>query len=159
MGVRSIAIAGTLLLAASMPDRAGAEIGTCELSKATFRTEDRSDFTTSASFVNVPRSRVRFTTSAAGCVIVTFSAVSLSVGGTIVVRPLLDGATIASPPLVLWHSDENRDDELRSVGVRSFQFVFRTVAAGVHTIVIQWGSAGGEEISLDRRTIVVQYGE
>jgi hypothetical protein len=136
---------------------AGAVVGTCDLSKARFRTEVRTDTTTSESFVDLPRGSVRFTTRAPGCVIVTFSAVSTSVRGSIVIRSLLDGATIATPDLVVWSVDENRDDELRSVGVRSFQFIYKSVAAGPHTIAIQWWSPGGEEISLHQRTLVVQY--
>lgn len=116
----------------------------CVLNRVSFRTENKQVTTTSTVFVNIPNTAVSFTQSVAGCVIVRYTAETYSPSNAgIDVRARLDGVTTGAPGFVLWTSDHDEDADGQGFSVYAFDFVFPSVAAGGHTVRMQWRSTSG----------------
>jgi hypothetical protein len=109
---------------------------------------------TSTVFSNIPEAAVAFTQEAAGgCVIVRFSAWTFVPGNDGVrVRAFLDNATAALPFEVQYSGADG--DAGRT---HSFEFVFPHVAAGNHVVRMQFRSALGTSVYVNRHTTVVQF--
>src|SRR5689334_23772179 len=136
---KTIAVAGAILAAASLAAvsaSATPATGTCSPTKVKFIASDPTFFeVNSTTFVNVPQGVVNFTQGGAApsCVIVSLSAQpSASGGGILTVRAVLDGA--AGLPNEANFSDGN--DSANQV--RSFDFIFPSVAPGAHSVRIQF---------------------
>ena len=131
----------------------------CVLSKVGFRTETTQVSTTSTGFGNIPDTFVTFTQSAAGCVIVRYTAETHSPSNTgIDVRARLDGAINGSPGAVFWTTDHDEDNDGRGFRVYAFDFVFPNVAAGSHTVQMQWRTIiSGVPGWMFFRTLTVQH--
>jgi hypothetical protein len=147
-------IALVLLLSALGPSAPFATTlrGSCTLSKTKWATTpDVNSITQSTSFVAVPGSKITFTQSAAGCVIVQFSAgASTDTNTAVVVQAQLDGATLASPDDNVFSRDSDEAD-------RAMSFVFPKVSAGSHVVEMQYKSDTGLNVLLGDRTVIVQY--
>lgn len=100
--------------------------------------------TDSHSWVDITDGRLNFTTSAIGCVMITFSAVAnvIPSGGysSLHVRTLLDGATCMPA-----QADDTFEDAVNPAptGARAFTRVCKNVPAGVHAVRVQYSNFGG----------------
>jgi hypothetical protein len=106
-----------------------------------FVSSDVTRDTTSTTYVNVIDGHLNFTTSATGCVAITFSGVgdvsnSLNGFAYMFVRALLDGNQLCVPaatsPIFLGSGQP------RPVVAASFTHVCKNVAAGTHTVQVQF---------------------
>lgn len=144
-------------------------LGSCEVNKIAYRTENTFIATNSINFVNVPLSSHTFVQGAGGgCIVVRFSAETRAQPGTIVgMMALLDATTQGLPGYVLWASDypdfENPctcsggSDSPIGFNVRNFEFIFPDVPAGVHTVRMQWARLGGSPAELFFRTLTISH--
>lgn len=118
--------------------------------------------TSSEAFQNITDGNLNFTTSATGCVVITFSAIGVlsppSDGSTefLDVRTLLDGSNLCMPaqydPLFL-------ADELTSIGSEnSATHICKSVTAGAHTVQVQFRSSpGGSNVTIISPTLTVTH--
>lgn len=110
-------------------------------------------FTNSQTFRNIPQTLVSFTQggAVASCVIVRFSAEAGANGAGFImeVRAILDGVTEALPISV-------RFGEGTEVA-RFYEFIFKQVAPGAHTLRMQFRSNNGVSTFVSNRTTVVLY--
>jgi hypothetical protein len=119
-------------------------------------------FTSSQTFQNIPDNGLIFTQggSGPGCVLIRYSADVFSSDtpdNVMVVRPLLDSATLATPSQVVFTADDDEDSDGLFFRSRAFQFLFPAVAPGQHQIVMQWRSVGGTVINMHGRTMTVTH--
>ena len=161
---RSALIAAGLLAtaAAAEPAAAAATIGTCSPTRVKFLASDVAFFTTSSTtFVNVGQGAVNFTQGGTqpSCVIVSLSANSFAVGHSpstpapLTVRIMMDGTTPALPNEVDFSDGNDTGNQ-----VRSFDFIFPSVAPGEHTIRVQIKTTSDSlSADLNRHNIVVQF--
>jgi hypothetical protein len=154
-----IALGITALLAAMVAQTSGtfAATGTCSPTKIKFRTVTASADTMSTNFVAMPQTKFNFTQggSTASCVIVHFTAeIGVEDAGTmIIVRAVLDSATVGDPGAVRMSGMDNQ-----TLGARGMIFVFPSVAPGVHSIGIQYRSGQtNKAVVAETRTLIVQY--
>ena len=121
--------------------------------KGRFITYVASEATTSPTFVNIPKTRVRFDQGTkAGCVIIRFTAnMQAAPTGDMVVRALLDNSTTAHPSSVSFGSAD--------VTGATIEFIFLNVAPGVHHVDMQFLSFGGGQASVSKPTTFVHYGQ
>jgi hypothetical protein len=110
--------------------------------------------TTSGTFVNIPEAAVNFHQGgvSASCVIVRFSAEAYS-NNLVIVRAYLDRTTAALPNEVIYTGH----DPNFLVRVRSYEFVFPSVAPGNHTVRMQFRSGDGESALVTRYNTIVQF--
>ena len=111
-----------LLLTTVLPAGAATVAGNCVTTATKFRTSDASAGTTSTAFSNVPQSGFQFFQggSAAGCVIVTFTAVITTASTWMYVKPALDGNNPVNPLSGVWRTTAQES--------RTAVFVFTNVA-------------------------------
>ena len=135
--------------------------GSCDgLTATKFKSDtDANDSTSSGDFVTVHGTSIDFNQSAAGCVIVTFSSESYAEFNRLVyVRARLDGAATAAPGAVQFSGDDDEDGDGRWSRSRSYTFIFPTVAAGNHTVTMQFRSLSfGKSVHLGKHTTVIQH--
>jgi hypothetical protein len=119
-------------------------------------------FTSSQFFQEIPDNGLIFTQggSSSGCVVIHYSADVFSSDtpdNAMIVRPLLDGATLAAPAQVVFTADDDEDLDGLFFRSQAFQFIFPTVAPGRHRVVMQWRSVGGTVINMHSRTMTVTH--
>lgn len=135
--------------------------GSCDgLTATKFKSDtDVDDSTSSGEFVTVHGTSIAFNQSLTGCVIVTFSSESYAEFNRLLyVRARLDGATTAAPGAVQFSGDDDEDRDGRWARSQSFTFVFPSVAAGNHTVTMQFRSLTfGSWVHLGKHTTVVQH--
>jgi hypothetical protein len=146
----------------------GSETGLCKgITNFSFATVDAPPAisTTSAAFVDMPGMSVTFTiagTARRNCVKVEFSAYTFAAnapvaGQLLMVRALLDGATVGSPGEVQFSGDDDEDADGSWARSHAFNFEFKDIAAGPHTIKIQWRSFFGGTVFAHSRSVFVHH--
>jgi hypothetical protein len=126
--------------------------GECSPNKVKFRTSNVSVNMTSTTFAVVPNTALSFTQSSPDCVIVRYSAMAAATYPRwIPLRVVLDGSVIAAP------GDIQYEGYTEISTARSFDFVFPAVAAGAHTVRVEWRSFNGGIIFMHDRTITLHY--
>lgn len=154
------AMIGTLLAASATS--AAPTIGSCSPTMVKFIASDPTFFqTTSTTFVNLPQSAVNFTQGGTGpsCVIVSVSAVPDAVASSpptpapMTVRVMLDGTTAALPNEVDFSDGADTGNQ-----VRSFDFIFPSVAPGAHNVRVQFkASPDAGFTDMNRHNVIVQF--
>jgi hypothetical protein len=112
---------------------------------------DSNDQTSGTAWSNITDGHLNFTTSATGCVMITFEGAafatpsSSNVYEVLYVRTLLDGNNLCAPALMadVFSDAEYPDPEIAT----SITRVCKNVAAGAHTIQVQFrgSSASGND--------------
>src|SRR5438067_2019761 len=117
------------------------------------------NFTSSTTFTDLPGSIVSFTTSAPGCVILSFSAQAFapngdSPGGLMFVRALLDGATVSVDGRIQLQSDS-----IDFSNAHGYNFLFPIVSSGAHDVRMQYSTlTDGKKVFInDFDTIVYHH--
>jgi len=133
--------------------------GPCLTGHVSFHTENTPGIgTSSRAFVDIPNNSVNFQIPGVlpACAIVTFSAHSFATGpGEILaVQALLDGVPMA-PGAVQFSGDDDEDGDGRFSRTHSVTFVATAVAAGVHTVQMQFESENGFPVFLNQPTVIV----
>jgi hypothetical protein len=140
--------------------------GTCKATKISFATVDAPPAisTTSAAFVDMPGMSVTFKIlgTVNVCVKVEFSAYTFAANAPVanqlmMVRALMDGATVGSPAEVQFSGDDDEDADGDWARSHAFNFVLPTVAPGTHTIKIQWRSFFGGTVFAHSRSMFVHH--
>jgi len=154
------AMIGTLLAAGTA--LAAPTTGSCSPTKVKFIASDATFFqVTSTSFVNVPQGVVNFTQggTSPSCVIVGVSADPTGVASSpptpapLTVRVMLDGTTAALPNEVDFSDGADTGNQ-----VRSFDFIFPSVAPGDHSIRVQFKASPASGFAdLNRHNVIVNY--
>jgi hypothetical protein len=111
--------------------------------------------TTSLTYLNVPESLVSFRQggASASCVVVRFSAqAAAGTNGSLYIRAYLDDSTTAAPQELIYY---NAGEPF--FGVRSYDFIFPSVAPGRHSLRMQFRSASGTWVGVYFHTTIVQY--
>jgi hypothetical protein len=134
--------------------------GACRPVKVNFATNDVNSSTTSTSFATIPGMSATFTIpgTVTSCVTAEYSGQAFAPGGQLInIEARLDGGTIAAPGEVqlAGDTDENANGEWsRSYAM---QFVFAGVSPGTHTVTIVWRSFFGQQVSINKGTMIVQH--
>lgn len=115
--------------------------------------------TLSASFVSVPNATFAFNQGAPGCAVVSFTTEAFAPANRVIlVRARLDGATNAAPGVVQFNGDDDEDGDGRWGRTHGFTFVFPSVAAGAHSVTIEYRSGtDGRRVFIGKHTTVVQH--
>jgi hypothetical protein len=145
-------------LAAAPVSRALADArGNCTTNKTSFSTVS-SNFTptTSTAFEPMAGMRTLVTTTAAGCVVVDFSAefVSFAITETPLLRVMIVGRTTPAEP---GNVVAGQPVSTQTYETRATKFVFPSLPAGTYNIRVEWRSQNGNEVRARRRTMTVQY--
>jgi hypothetical protein len=141
----------------------GGQTGLCKgITNFSFATgETLAQSTTSTAFVDIPDMTVAFTIGGSGqknCVKVEFSAFTFAaLNRLLYVRALLDGATVASPSEVQFSGDDDEDADGNWARSHAFNFEFKDIPAGPHTIKIQFRSFDGGTVFVHRRSVFVHH--
>jgi hypothetical protein len=154
-----------------VPASVGAQLsdfkGTCEVSKIAYATASNSVPTGTGTwdgiFLDVPSMSVTVVVTPVRpggerCLMVSFSAMVSSAGQEwprLPVRALLDGNQVGSPGFVYFSADD-----LILFGEHhsnTFNWIFPDVAAGTHTVKIQFAIPPGPGPTLSRRSLVVHF--
>jgi hypothetical protein len=103
--------------------------------------------------VNIPEATISFVQggTSASCVIVRFSAGICAPGGGVYVRAFLDQTTAALPIDINYASND------ACFQAHAFEFIFPSVAPGVHTVRMQYRSLSGTIVYVARHNTVVQF--
>ena len=125
-----------------------------------FISSDVHDSTNSTSFVNLTDAKLSFTTSASGCVIITFSgvAVVLPVSGSyqyLNVRTLLDRHSDCAPG-----NNSNvflATGDVEPTSANSITRVCKNVAPGAHTLQVQYRSTNGGYVQISGHVLTVMH--
>ncbi len=131
-------------------------VGGCKAAKVDFAANDVGTSTTSTSFVDLPGASVTFSIggAATSCVVADYSGQAFAPSPRLLfIQALLDGASLGAPSpvqLVGGSADTFSDSY-------SMQFVWPSVAPGVHTVKIQFRSFEGGSVAVNRGTLVVQH--
>ena len=139
--------------------------GTCIVKKVSFATSETLGLsTTSTSFVNIPGMSVSFLMGGVNpsCVKVQFSAFTFAAtepvaNQLLMVRALLDGATVGSPSEVQFSGDDDEDADSNWARSHAINFAFKNVTPGVHTITIQFRSFSGGSVFVHRPSMFVNH--
>jgi hypothetical protein len=129
--------------------------GVCNPTTMQFISEgaDTSFTKSNANPSNIPQTAITFTQggSVPGCVVVRFSAeVWTDIGAQLVLKPMIDDRFESNPKVVLFFSNAS------DVNARSFEFVFKGIKPGRHTLNMKW-LAENNPVSIGRHITVVQY--
>jgi hypothetical protein len=141
----------------------GSATGLCKgITNFSFATgETLAQSTTSTTFVDIPDMTVPFTvggTSLKNCIKVEFSAFTFAaLDRLLYVRALLDGVKVASPSEVQFSGDDDEDADGNWARSHAFNFEFSNVAAGPHTLKIQFRSFDGGTVFVHRRSVFVHH--
>jgi hypothetical protein len=129
--------------------------GICTPAKAKFLSSVNSSSTSSTTPVNFMDNRLNFVQggASASCVIVRFSAMVEGVSGyNVAVSATIDGTNASLPAEVLFSDGGDLNFQ-----VRSFDFIFPSVAPGSHLVRIQFRSPTAISVSIAAHNIIVQY--
>ena len=132
-----------------------AQTGACTPTKVRYISASAGGTTHSTTPVNFLANNVNFVQggASASCVIVRFSAhAEGNSGNTVVVRAVMDGATLGLQPDMLFSDGGDLVTQ-----ARSFDFIFPNVAPGNHSIRVQFRSPSGNDVSIGQHNIIVQY--
>lgn len=150
---------GLVLFAMSLPATAWAASpinGGCSPNTLKYSASALDSASTAADFVNIPQASVGFKQGGtkASCVIVRFAALSYGGDGvnSITVRALVDDATPAIPAEIWYGSYEQH-----AAGVRSFDFIFPSIAPGNHVVRMQFKSEGGGTVYINQHNTIVHF--
>ena len=147
---------GALLAAllSAMPSARAAPVrANCALNHAAVSVSTESVLTTSANFVDVAESNIRFVQggSKPGCIVISLSAEAIAGQNTaMAVRAVLDTTAVCESV----YDSFVLSDATRSV--RAANFLCTDVTPGAHRIKLQFLSSGGTVV-LDNRTITVRF--
>jgi hypothetical protein len=140
------------LLGSALP-AAAAVSGGCNTTATKFQTSAL-DFssTSSSDFTNLPEASVSFLQGKAGCVRVTFSSDINPQGHPLSIRAFLDDTTAGLP--AEWQFSQTSAE----ISAHSFTFIFKSVAAGHHTLRMQFVSGvDGMAVLVRRHNTVVDF--
>jgi len=128
----------------------------CALTKSRVLVVTGLDGTGSATFSTVPKSRISFTTTSKGCIVVRFSAEAESgpSNNYLNIQAVLDGAIISKPADTAFAGNGTGSLPLAA---HAMEYIFANVPAGSHFITVQFRSIGAGFVQLGNRTTVVQY--
>jgi len=135
-----------------------ATTGSCVFKKTEFSASTSEQNTTSTSFSNLgDGGSITFNESATGCVAGTFfgNAGNNTSGDNVHLQVVLDGATICAPLTTGGYVFANSDVDLSSHAVAFF--CGASVAAGSHTIQVQWAAGIGGEAVIFEHTLEVSH--
>jgi hypothetical protein len=125
--------------------------GACGDLKTNFAVIYDGQDTTSATYVDVTGAKINFTSTNPGCVIATFSGVAtFSTIGQMDVHVLLDDSTVCDPENYAFAQNTNAE-------AHSMTAVCKDVAAGSHTIKVQFISVFGGTVHIGARTFTVGH--
>jgi hypothetical protein len=116
--------------------------------------------TNSTSFVDLPGASVRFTVGrGAKCVSVLFTSMAFASRDdeVVFVRALLDGTVVAEPSETQFSGDDDEDRDVAAARSHAMNFLFAPVAAGSHTVQMQFRSAFGDMVTIHRGSTIVLY--
>jgi len=132
----------------------GVTTGTCSATQESYSVSTDLQTTTSKTFTDVEGTPIVFTQGAAGCVEVSFSSEAATMPNEILVtQVVLDSRTVCTPGDNLFASDSPSGD----ASVHAMNYICPTVAAGSHTVKVQFRSRYGSKVALDYRTTIVRY--
>jgi hypothetical protein len=151
---------GLLLLAVLMPAIAQAApvTGTCSPTKVKYIASALDNSArTAQTFGNLPEASVIFAQggAVASCVIVRFSALVYLGYDGVVVRAVMDSATLGLPASVELSTQDTTN--VNTQRAESFDFIFPSVAPGVHSVRMQFRSPGGSIAYVFRHNTIVEY--
>jgi hypothetical protein len=135
------------------PSPPSAATGACPPTTQKFITSDLPVATRSTTPINVRESGLAFVQGGTqgSCVIVSFSAVAAVAQGDVMsVQAVLDGEFSCNPGIIPFQSTP-------VFTARAMKFVCLLVQPGRHTLRMQFRSANGGLVSLDRRTMIVEH--
>ena len=135
-----------------------ATTGSCSAPRIVYATSDISTSTTSTAFVNVPNMAVNFTIpgTTRTCLKVAYSAtVWTGIDQLIYVRAVLDGGIVAEPSNVQFEGDSDEEGDGKWARAHAFNFFFKNVTPGAHTVSIQWRSFFGGTVVTHWRSMAV----
>lgn len=128
--------------------------GTCSPTKTKFKVSTSVQSTTSTSYVNVTDGQLKVKLAKRGCIIVAFTAeAKTAADDTMVVRALRDGTSCA--PSSTFFASSGPD--ALPYADRAVNFVCSGVGPGAHRVRLQFESFSGGAVTLDYRTVVLQY--
>ena len=116
---------------------------------------DASDQTTSQGWITLTDGTVSFTSTKPGCVIVTLSGNAAANSEIMFVRALLDSATTCAPSNInnqIFVADEYPGT------MHSMTWLCSGVAAGAHSIQVQYESYFGDPVTFSGHTLTVAHG-
>jgi hypothetical protein len=154
----SLLCSGLLLFAVSSVSAAPAPqpiVGGCNTPKMKFIVSRNGFSTGSMIFANIPEAAVSFTQGGTrpGCVVVRFSAQSYAgANNTLHVRAFLDNKTAGLPASVQYAAEQNVISD-----AHAYDFVFPSVAPGVHVLRMQFRSDDGGSVKVGATNTIVQY--
>jgi hypothetical protein len=154
--IPAVLVAAAAVAFAAMPvPPAHAAKGVCQTTKTHYRTTTEGATTTSTTYVKMPRTRLTFKQGGnkKGCAIVRLSAVPRA-DYIMAVRAVLDGTKIGTPGEI-----ELEYDSPGYLSPRGFEFVFRGVQPGKHTVWIEWRTytTPADESRVYERTVTVMH--
>lgn len=139
---------------APLRHNAATSSGSCTFKKTEYATADSYDESTSQNFVNLgDAGSITFTQNGTGCVAGTFfaNAGNAAAGDHVGLQVLLDG--IACVPLTKGYIFADTEFSSHSAGF----FCGAGIAAGTHTIQVQYHSGFGGNALFFQRTLVVEH--
>jgi hypothetical protein len=151
-------LCGLLIFGAtlSVADAAGTIIG-CTPNRTKINVASiEADATGSATFVNIAEGAVSFTVGGtkASCVLVRFSAETISDNTGVVIRPFLDNITAPLRGEVRYSGHDGD-----SYGAHAYDFVFPSVPPGNHVVRMQFRGETGVGVTVIHYTTIVQYSQ
>lgn len=150
--VPGLCIAAAVMLGGNFAATA-AVLGNCNAAMAMRYTSSILDNSQTASLVfsAIPEGTVNFMQGHTGCVVVTFTAQINSGSNRLGLRAYLDNTTVGHPfEVVLAES-------ISATETRTVVFVFSDVAAGAHTLKMQFSSPDAATVTVMRHVTMVQY--
>jgi len=132
----------------------GVTTGTCTTTQESYSVSTDLQTTSSKTFTDVEGTPISFTQGAAGCVEVSFSSEAATMPNEILVtQVVLDTGTVCTPGDNLFASDSPSGD----LSAHEMNYICPTVAAGSHSVKVQFRSRFGSKVALDYRTTIVRY--
>jgi hypothetical protein len=152
--VATVVACGALLLLLTVHASKAVPVssGACNTPKTKYIVSETSQSITSISFVRVTETTITFATSVAGCAKITFSSEAFtSVDNEVLeIRAMLDGGGLCRPATSLFHSGSGPS-------ANAMTFYCKGVAAGNHSVRIEFRTIGGNQVTLGFRTTAVSF--
>ena len=151
-------VAVVILFVGAVHNAPRAAIGTPECIAGAFKAKTETVVyninVTSPNYVTVPGTAITFTQGGPGCVLVMFSSEAETSSNQIKLRAVIDaGAYIAAPADARFTAFADS-----YTAARAFNFVFKGIPAGTHTVAVQaFPSFGDGSAKLGQRSAVVFY--
>jgi hypothetical protein len=130
-------------------------IGNCQPTEVKYAASSSDSSTESQKFLNVREASISFAQGGTNpsCVIVHFSGESRGgFGASIVLRPLLDGATLGLPEEMQFAANDANHYTARTV-----IFIFQNVLPGTHRLDMQYKSVNGNKVNIGVHNTLVHY--